>query len=218
MQCRIQHNIMDIYLIRTNDLTFDNLAPYLDCVTPLRREVIERRACDSAKVNSLISELLVLSEISRRTGIAQDRIKFRKGMHGKPYIKNKDGAWLEFSLSHTNGAVIAAFSEDGEIGIDIERPDRRVSDVLYNRVLCEEERFHVTSGTDFLLAWVKKEAFLKRLGVGITRDLRGVNSLELPDTTAQSFGGFIVGISGKGAADAQMIELPVGELLKKYNI
>ena len=209
---------MDIYLIKTNDITFSQLTPYLDCVTLIRRAVIERRADDAAKVNSLVSELLVLSEISRRTGIEQGRIRFRKGPHGKPYIKNKDGAWLEFSLSHTNGAVIAAFSEDVEIGIDIERADRRISDALYSRVLCDEERFHATSGADFLRAWVQKEAFLKRLGVGITRDLRGVNSLEIPDTVAENFCGFIVGISGKGAADAQMIDLPLEELLRKYKV
>lgn len=208
---------MDIYLIKTDNITFDSISRYMSCVTGIRQAVIGRRAGDGAKVNSLISELLVLSEISRRTGIAQDRIKFRKGPYGKPYIKNKNGEWLEFSLSHTDGAVIAAFSDE-ELGVDIERPDRRVSDALYNRVLCEEERFHTTSNADFLRAWVKKEAFLKRLGVGITRDLRGVNSLELPDTVAENFCGFIVGISGKGAADAQMTELPLEALLKKYGI
>lgn len=209
---------MDIYLIKTNDIAFSQLTPYLDCVSFFRRAVIERRRDDAAKVNSLISELLILCEISRRTGIDREKLRFRSGPHGKPYIRNKNGAWLEFSVSHTDGAVTAAFSGEGEIGIDIERPDRRVSDAMYNRVLCDEERVHVTSGADFIRAWVQKEAFLKRLGVGITRDLRGVNSLELPDTVAETFRGYFIGISGKGAADAQMIQLTCEELLGHFEV
>jgi len=123
---------------------------------------------------------------------------------------------VQFSLSHTRGAICAAFSDKEEIGVDIERKDRRVNEAMYKRVMSDEETFHLTSNGDFLRFWVQKEAFLKRLGIGITRDLRGVNSLELPDTTAIEYGAYFVGASGKGALDAVVREISLKELLSRY--
>ena len=207
-------SIMDILMLRIEpNLTWEELEGYLGCVSRARRAAIARKKCESDKINSLLSRLLVLSEISRRTGLAQRKIKFTYGTNGKPYLK---GGGLEFSVSHTDGAICAAFSENGEIGIDVERRDRRVSEGLYKRVLSEEEQFHLTSNLDFLRFWVQKEAFLKRLGIGITRDLRGINSLELPDTAVIDCGDFFVGASGKGAPDSTVREITVSELLSRF--
>lgn len=192
-------------------VTWAELSGFTGCLDSTRRAAINRKANDSDKINSLISRLLLLSEIKRRTGIPERKIKLSLGSFGKPYLKNSE---LQFSLSHTRGAVVAAFGEDGEIGVDIEHRGRRVNERMYKRVLCEEERAKAASDEDFIRFWVKKEAFLKRLGVGITRDLRGVNSLELPDTNAIEFGGFFVGASGKG--DLNVSELTLNELLDRF--
>lgn len=195
-------------------VTWAELSGFLGCLDPTRRAAINRKANDSDKINSLVSRLLLLSEIKRRTGIPERKIKLTLGSFGKPYLKNPKNSELQFSLSHTRGAVCAAFGEDGELGIDIERRNRRVNEGMYKRVLCEEERAKAASDEDFIRFWVKKEAFLKRLGVGITRDLRGVNSLKLPDTNAIELGGFFVGASGKG--DINVAELPLNELLGRF--
>lgn len=202
---------MDIIVVKTDGATWAELSGFLGCLDPTRRAAINRKANDSDKINSLISRLLLLSEIKRRTGIPERKVRLSLGSFGKPFLKNSD---LQFSLSHTRGAVVAAFGEDGELGVDIERRDRRVNERMYARALCEEERQKAHSDEDFIRFWVKKEAFLKRLGVGITRDLRGVNSLELPDTTALDFGAFYIGASGKG--DLNVAELSLNELLDRF--
>lgn len=203
---------MDIIVVKIDEtVTWAELSGFTGCLDSTRRAAINRKANDSDKINSLISRLLLLSEIKRRTGIPERKIKLSLGSFGKPYLKNSE---LQFSLSHTRGAVVAAFGEDGEIGVDIEHRGRRVNERMYKRVLCEEERAKAASDEDFIRFWVKKEAFLKRLGVGITRDLRGVNSLELPDTNAIEFGGFFVGASGKG--DLNVSELTLNELLDRF--
>ncbi|MDE6732017.1 MAG: 4'-phosphopantetheinyl transferase superfamily protein [Oscillospiraceae bacterium] len=202
---------MDIIVVKTDGAVWAELSGFLGCLDSTRRAAINRKANDSDKINSLVSRLLLLSEIKRRTGIPERKIKLSLGSFGKPFLKNSA---LQFSLSHTRGAVCAAFGEDGEIGIDIERRDRRVNERMYARALCGEEREKARSDEDFIRFWVKKEAFLKRLGVGITRDLRGVNSLELPDTNALEFGGFFVGASGKG--DINVAELLLNELLDRF--
>lgn len=205
---------MDVLLMRVSEkLTWTEIEGYSGCLSRERRNAISRKKQDGDKINSLLSRLLLLSELSARTRIPARKIGFTYGTNGKPYLK---GGELEFSLSHTDGAICVAFSTSGEIGVDVERRDRRVSDTLYKRVLSEEEQFHLTSSADFIRFWVQKEAFLKRLGIGITRDLRGVNSLELPDTTSIDCGDVFVGVSGKGAMDVIVREISVEEVLKRF--
>ncbi len=205
---------MDILLLRVDEkLTWRELDGYMGCLSSARRSGIMKKKSDGDRINALLSQLLILSELSRRTRLPLKKLKFELGTHGKPYLKNGE---IQFSLSHTKGAICAAFSDKEEIGIDIERTDRRISDAMYKRVLSDEEMFHLTSGADFLRFWVQKEAFLKRLGIGITRDLRGVNSLELPDTTVIQHGGYFVGASGKGALDAAVSEVSLKEVLSRY--
>lgn len=205
---------MDILLLQVDEnLTWRELEGYTGCLSEARRRGIMKKKSDNDKINALLSQLLVLSELSRRTKLPLKKLKFELGTHGKPYLKEGEA---QFSLSHTRGAICAAFSDKEEIGVDIERKDRRVNETMYKRVLSDEEMFHLTSNGDFLRFWVQKEAFLKRLGIGITRDLRGVNSLELPDTTAIEHGGYFVGASGKGALDAVVREISLKELLSRY--
>ncbi len=207
---------MDIVLLRVEDsLTWAELEGFRGSLNSSQRAAVNRKKADGDKINALLSRLLLSSEIERRTGIPERHHKYNYGTYGKPYLKNSA---LQFSLSHTKGAICAAFSEGEEIGVDVERRDRRVNETMYKRVLCEEERFHATSDVDFLRFWVQKEAFLKRLGVGITRDLRGVNSLELPDTAVADCGDLLVGVSGKGALEAGVKEITVNELLDKFTL
>lgn len=205
---------MDIILLRTSEnLTWTELSGFMGCLDSARRAAVNKKANDADKINALLARLLVTSEINRRTGLSERKIRFTHGTYGKPYLKDSE---LQFSLSHTKGAVCAAFGEDGEIGVDVERRDRRVNEAMYKRVLSEEERFHATSDADFIRFWVQKEAFLKRLGVGISRDLRGVNSLELPNTAVIDCGDLLVGASGKGALEAGVSEITLNELLDRF--
>lgn len=205
---------MEIILLRTSEnLTWTELSGFMGCLDSARRAAVNKKANDADKINALLARLLVTSEINRRTGLSERKIRFTHGTYGKPYLKDSE---LQFSLSHTKGAVCAAFGEDGEIGVDVERRDRRVNEAMYKRVLSEEERFHATSDADFIRFWVQKEAFLKRLGVGISRDLRGVNSLELPNTAVIDCGDLLVGASGKGALEAVVSEITLNELLDRF--
>lgn len=207
---------MDIILLRLDEkLTWEEISGFTGCLGSAQRAAVKKKAQDGDKINALLSRLLVISEIERRTGLSKRKIKFTYGSFGKPSVKDRE---LQFSMSHTRGAICVAFAEGEEIGVDIERRDRRVNEEMYKRVLSDEERFHMTSDTDFLRFWVQKEAFLKRLGVGITRDLRGVNSLELPDTAVIDCGDLLVGASGRGALETSVTELTLEELLDRFTM
>ncbi len=208
---------MDIILLKYSEtISWLELEGYAGCLTHARRNGVLKKKTEGDRINALLSRLLTLSEIESRTGIRQSKIEFTRGTHGKPYIK---GSELQFSLSHTGSAICLVFSENGEIGVDIERRDRAIKPELYKRVLCDEELSDLEKGGSFIRFWVQKEAFLKRLGLGISRDLRGVNTLTLPNTTAVEHEDYFIGISGKDVTDkseVQVREIELNALLDRY--
>ena len=204
---------MKILLLRTGNVSWSEISGFLGCLDFTRRKSVLKKANDSDKINSLLSKLLLLSEIEKRTGIPRKKLAFTLGAYGKPYLKNSN---VFFSLSHTAGAIVAAFCDGEEIGADVERKNRPVNERMYPRVLSDEEQKTVKSPEDFLRLWVQKEAFLKRLGVGITRDLRAISPETLPDTAALDCGDYLVGISGKGAKEAAVTEIQLNDLLSRY--
>lgn len=207
---------MDIILLRIDEkTTWEEISGFAGCLGSQQRASVNKKARDGDKINALLSRLLVISEIERRTGIKRHKLRFGHGSFGKPFLKDSE---LKFSVSHTRGAICAAFAEGEDIGVDVEHRDRRVNENMHKRVLCDEERSNMTSDADLLRFWVKKEAFLKRLGVGITRDLRGVNSLELPDTAVLDCGDLFVGASGKGALETSVTEISLDELLDRFTL
>lgn len=206
---------MDIYVVETGALSFEDIEGYLSCVSPARRKAVMKKASDSDKVQSLIGGLLLRSELSKLTGLPLRKISFVRGAHGKPYLYGGDA---QFSLSHTKGAVCAAVApvEAGEIGVDIELRDRKASDRLKERVLSDGESAVVKTDEDFIRVWVRKESFLKRIGIGVSTDLKGADTAFLPDTADFPCGAYRIGASGKGAAAAEIHIISAEELLSRF--
>lgn len=75
--------------------------------------------------------------------------------HGKPYLN--DGSY-EFNISHSHGRIVLALS-DAPIGIDIERADREVPQLVVNR-------FFKDGGAN-AEEWTKFESYCKLKGEGI---------------------------------------------------
>lgn len=205
---------MDVVIVTAGDVDYARAERFLPMVSELRRRRIERKRRDEDKLQALAAGLLVSSELSRRSGIPREKLRYSHGAFGKPYLIGSD---VQFSLSHTRGAVCAAFSEEGEVGADIERKDRWISERLYTRVLSEKERQLVASGEDLIRLWVQKEAFLKRLGTGIVDDLRGADTTLIQDTAALDCGEYLVGISGYGACSAEVRCMTFDELTRQFD-
>lgn len=204
---------MEVVTVLTGGVSFEQAEKYLPYVSALRRDRIAKKRGSEDKLLSLTAGLLLSLEISSRTGIPRDKIRYTHGSYGKPYLK---GGGLYFSLSHTAGAVCAAFSDE-ENGVDIERRGRRVSERIRSRILSGNEQPLVRTGEDLLRIWVQKEAFLKRLGTGIADDLRGADTTLMHDTSAFDCGEYLLGVSGRGAAEADIRVMGLAELLARYD-
>ncbi len=132
--------------------------PMSDALLSGRPETYERMAA-----YGLLAQLL---------GKIQDDLSIEgliKDEQGRPYFPQYPSLWL--SVAHTQGAVAAAVSSTGRIGIDVEAPVSYDPDVG-EMTLTSEQRAAIESAPNpasaFLRMWTRKEAIGKALGVGIT--------------------------------------------------
>ena len=105
-------------------------------------------------------------------GQSEEEIEIVPGEHGKPHLA---GGGLEFNLSHSGELAIVAVSRSRPVGVDIEKlkPDRDFL-ALAERALGPAEVAKVREAGSaeraavFYRQWVRHEARLKCLGVGLT--------------------------------------------------
>lgn len=99
---------------------------------------------------------------------------FRAGEHGKPRLAGSNGA-LRFNLSHSGAIAVYAVALGVEVGVDVEGPRRRRFDAL----AVAERAFGTAVAVrlarlgeaererEFRRLWVRHEAALKCVGVGL---------------------------------------------------
>jgi len=107
-------------------------------------------------------------------GAAVD-LRFTAGSHGKPELAAAAERRVEFNMSHSGGMLACAFARKRELGVDIER-HRPIDD--YAEIA---RRFFFAPEVEDLMrveesgrqaafydCWVRKEAFIKALGGGLS--------------------------------------------------
>jgi 4'-phosphopantetheinyl transferase len=111
-------------------------------------------------------------------------IDFAVTAHGKPHLLPLPGRTpISFNLSHSGGLAVIGIASGPEIGIDIEFVERDfpIADTA-RRVLTETEFDRLASLPnhlripEFYRFWTMKEAYLKGVGTGFTREM---NSFEV---------------------------------------
>ena len=131
------------------------------------------------------------------------------GVHGKPYLVDRR---CEISLTHTQGAVACALSEN-PVGIDLEHP-RKVNPKLSVRFLTEREQAKVKNASDFLRIWTCKEALLKREGNGMAVPLNRLETVDHPDIVTICKDAFILSFCGS-PAQFRLVEVEEYEIMPK---
>jgi 4'-phosphopantetheinyl transferase len=134
------------------------------------------------RAGRFISESMVLrTMLAARLGRKLDEVELMRepcrscgGPHGKPVVV---GEAIGFSLSHSGPWTLIAFAMT-DIGIDIESEvDHARAATLAAQLhpreaarLAEFDRSRLRS--ELTRTWVRKEAYLKALGTGLTRPIR----------------------------------------------
>lgn len=134
------------------------------------------------------SSPVVRSLLSRATRLPAEELRWEKDRHGKPrFVDRELRRRFSFSYSHAEGSLLLAVSDGRLIGVDLEArrpiPER---DSMVERYFHPDERTDYESTpidvreAAFVRLWVRKEAFVKAVGLGLSMDLRRF-SVATPD-------------------------------------
>ena len=111
--------------------------------------------------------------------------------YGKPYLKNNE---VYFNISHSHDLTVLVIS-DSEVGIDVEKITMRKKVIA--KVCNEEEQKLIKTAGDFTIMWVKKESYVKYLGIGIAYGLNNVDTLKIKNFIIKKFEDYYIAIYGE---------------------
>jgi 4'-phosphopantetheinyl transferase len=108
-------------------------------------------------------------------GRESEHIRFEYGPHGKPALCKGQKPNLHFNLAHSDDRVLYAFTQDCEVGVDLELvrelPEARsVAEHFFpNEERTDLFRIAPESRSEaFFNCWCRKEAYLKATGQGLS--------------------------------------------------
>lgn len=119
-------------------------------------------------------------------GIEPPAVPLGRDEEGRPCLNGLAGAT---SLSHAPGVAAFAFAREGAVGVDVEACARvAVMDEIAGQVAHPEEQVMlarlpaVARQQGLLELWVRKEAFLKAVGIGLACEMSGFRMAEELDS------------------------------------
>lgn len=117
--------------------------------------------------------------VAAALGRAPDELDLEKDGRGKPQVR-APATDLRFSVAHTLGLTLVAVGLGVDVGVDVERLDRRVTGwALWAQTLTTDEASRLpldraARNATLLRHWVRREALLKAAGVGLAVEPRAL--------------------------------------------
>ena len=169
---------MDIIIVYTDiSKSFCTFEKYLKFISKERQEKILRFRFDKDKIISLFAELLIRQEVSKQLEIPYSGVSFGYSEYGKPYLLNDTS--YHFSISHS-GNCIAFVGGNSPIGIDVEQISNGNLKIAKRFFTINERDFiekSVETNTAFYRILTSKEAYVKMLGLGLSKPFQSFDIL-----------------------------------------
>ena len=166
-----------LYLARPDDLLAPGRAEAARALlTPDEIARHDRYHFEEGRLLNLATRVLARTVLSRFEPVAPAGWRFVPGPHGRPEIEGHPTA-LRFNLSNTRGLVVCAVARGAEVGVDVERLDRRapldVADRFFARAEVAELRALPPDRqpSRFFDYWTLKESYIKARGLGLALPL-----------------------------------------------
>jgi len=152
------------------------LPSYLAILDKNERSIAERFKFADLTERYIINHGILRQLLADRLDISPTCLRIEKAEFGKPFLP--DYPEISFNMSHSGDILTIAISSQCQLGIDVECYKARntweglvkkcfaAKEMEYWYRLNETERGHA-----FYQFWVKKEAFVKAVGKGITLGL-----------------------------------------------
>ncbi len=127
--------------------------------------------------------------LSRYLDREERELKFGCGSYGKPFLQSDSRQpELRFNLAHSHGMALYGITRNREIGVDLERIDRRfagqqIAERFFSRRECSTLRALPASQqiAAFFDCWARKEAYVKATGAGLHTPLDSFDVSLTPD-------------------------------------
>ena len=113
--------------------------------------------------------------LARYVGCSPAELRLAASPHGKPFMAmNADADRIAFNLSHSGDYCVLAITRDRQIGVDLERIEARIEDMVSNpQIFTDKESEQLIALPQpqqveaFFRLWTCKEALLKARGAGL---------------------------------------------------
>jgi 4'-phosphopantetheinyl transferase len=149
----------------------------VDLLSPQERARATRVVQSAARARWVSSRGVLRALLGRHLECDPRHLRFQLGPHGKPALP---GGELSFNVSHSEGVALYALAPTAAVGVDVEvlapRPPSRDELALAERVLGPDAARRLRAlppaarHGEFLRQWVRHEATLKCLGVGLLNE------------------------------------------------
>ena len=166
--------MIKLYCVNVNSMTKEEI----DSLSSTRKEKASRYMFEKDKKLSLAAGVAFARGL-KEYGLKESKVKISYSDHGKPHLI--DYPDIHFNLSHSGEMAIAVFS-DNEVGCDIEKirhPNMKVIDFSFS----DQEKAIINDCNDpnkeFTKIWTFKEAYSKMVGIGLSSNLKEINSVEI---------------------------------------
>lgn len=197
------------------------LSALLPQISEKRRTAAERVAQKNknASLEKIASEVLLAYALKQELPTSYKLFK-----NGKPYIPTLPF----FNISHSFPYVVCAVSNK-EVGVDIEKISR-MKTTLSRQILsaAEYENSETVSGAALLNLlcekWVRKEAYLKMLGIGLRRSMTDItftgDELLGEDVFSRVYplDNFLISFCRSEKVPVSIINVTADELAKYFNV
>jgi 4'-phosphopantetheinyl transferase len=173
------------------------LAEYSRLLSPEESSRQARFVFAKDRHTDLVSRALVRATLSRYTGIDPRDWVFHRNEAGRPEVVGPPNALpLHFNLSHTDGMVVCAITDQSSIGVDVENREVAGEKLdLADHYFATSEVAALSSLPPtqrpgrFVDLWTLKESYLKARGLGLSVPLDQVTFRLPPEGPLQvSFG------------------------------
>jgi 4'-phosphopantetheinyl transferase len=146
-----------------------------------------RMRTTESRLRFIVAHGALRTILARYVGVSASSIRLESSEAGKPFVPD---ASVSFNLTHSEAIAVCAISQDGCIGVDVERirpmPD---ADAIVTRYFAPGEAREYASlpaperTAAFFSTWTRKEAFVKAIGDGLTCPLRSFEVDVAPSVT-----------------------------------
>lgn len=163
----------------TIDLEDETQVLRTDCLSSAERERARRFAFERDRARFLTSHSALREILAKYMSVPPRDIVYVENTLGKPELAARihRSAPITFSLSHSANLAVVLIGSASAVGVDVEARSLPRDHAGVARMIFSPEEFNAFESTSdanlathFMTCWTRKEAYLKALGVGFTRD------------------------------------------------